>query len=67
MLKSKTPFVVLVCDIFSGVKVRVTPNSTKKVCKGGIGIPEIDKNRKIARGEKCICLIGELTWLTVMT
>ena len=67
MLNSKTPFVVLVCDIFFGVKVGITPTSTKKFCKAGIGIPGIDKNRKIARGDKCICFIGKLIWLTVMT
>ena len=46
---------------------QITPTSTQKFCKAGIGIPGIDKNRKIARGDKCICLIGKLTWLTVMT
>ena len=51
MLNSKTPFVVLVCDIFSGVKVRVTPNSTKKSAKEGLEYQGLIKTGKLLEGK----------------
>ena len=52
LLNSKTPFVVLVCDIFSGVKVGVTPKSTKKnYAKGGLEYQGLIKTGKLLEGK----------------
>ena len=58
LLNAKTPFVVLVCDIFSGVKVRVTPKSTKKSAKGGLEYQGLIKTGKLLEGKSVFALLG---------